>query len=96
MIMLKVAFLTNRLELPTHTEAINDLMAAQLSHSDLSPPFITFHHTPRDGLVEIGDVFPVFLFLDAFFPSITPPVQRCLLLFASHLSKLGAIKTGFT
>lgn len=71
MIVLNVAFLTNRLELPTHKEVINDLMAAQLSHSDLSPPFITFRHTSRDGLVEIRDVFLVFLFLAAFSPSIT-------------------------
>lgn len=68
------------------------LMAAQLSHSELSPPLITFRHTPSD----IRDVFLVFLFLPAFFPSITLQAQCCLLLFASHLFKLGAIKTAFT
>lgn len=90
LVTLNVAFLTNRLELQTQKEVINDLMMpswATVVCPLRSSPRVT--HLQKVWLrCEI--------FSCSFLPSLALRAQRCLLLFASHLSKLGAIKTGFT
>lgn len=90
LITLNVAFLTNRLELQTQKEVINDLMmpswATVVCPLRSSPPV-----THPQKVWSRSEVFSW-----SFLPSLALRAQRCLLLFASHLSKLGAIKTGFT
>lgn len=90
LITLNMAFLTNRLELQTQKEGINDLMMP--SWATVVCPL-----RPSPPVTHLQKVWSRSeMFSWSFLPSLALRAQRCLLLFASHLSKLGAIKTGFT
>lgn len=90
LITLDVAFLTNRLELQTQKEVINGLMMP--SWATVVCPLRS--SPPVTHLQKVWSRSEMFSW--SFLPSLALQAQRCLLLFASHLSKLGAIKTGFT
>lgn len=90
LITLNLAFLTNRLELQTEAEVINDLMMP--SWATVVCPLRS--SPPVTHLQKVWSRSEMFSW--SFLPPLALRAQRCLLLFASHLSKLGAIKTGFT